>query len=93
MAPLGYRIQRCRADRGSEYTGEEFRRYCVQTAIKLEFAATNTPQQVGASERQGRTLAVTTRCLLVGSGLPKFLLGRAGVGCYLPCKPDIVLGA
>ena len=76
MAPLGYRIQRCRADGGCEYTGEKFRRYCLQTAIKLEFAATNTPEQVGASERQGRICAAITRCLLVDSGLPKFLWGK-----------------
>ena len=73
VAPLGYRIQPCRAGRGSEYTGEGFWSYFLQTAINLEFAATNELQQVGASDRQGRTLAAKTQCLLVDSGLPKYL--------------------
>lgn len=44
VAPQRYRIQRCRADRGSEYTGGEFRSYCLQASIKLELGATNTPE-------------------------------------------------
>lgn len=76
VAPLGFRIQGLRADRGTEYTGEALRKYCRQTAINLRYAAVNTPQQIGVSERDGRTLAGITRCLLADSGLPKFLWGE-----------------
>ena len=73
VAPLGYRIVRLRADRGTEYTGSAFREYCRQPSIQLEFAATNTPSQIGVSERNGRTLAGMARSLLLYIGLPKYL--------------------
>lgn len=56
----GYRIETIRCDKGGENTGNEFREYCKSSAIKLEYAATNTPQQVGVSERDGQTLAGMT---------------------------------
>ena len=50
--PSGHRLQRRRSDRGGEYTGLEYREYCLQTGIKPEFAATNPMQQNGISERE-----------------------------------------
>ena len=47
--------------------------FCKETGIVQEFAATNTPQQNGISERDGRTILNMTRCLLVDTGLPKYL--------------------
>ena len=41
-----------------------------------EFASTVTSQQVGVSERDGKTLAGTVRYILTGFGLPKFLWGE-----------------
>ena len=76
VAPLGFRIQGLRGDRGTEYTGEALWKYCRQTAITLHYAAVNTPRQIGVSERDGRTLAGITRCLLADSGLPTFLWGE-----------------
>ena len=38
-----------------------------------ELASTVTPQQVGVSERDGKTLTGVVRCILTDSGLPKFL--------------------
>ena len=38
----GYRIETIRCDKGGENTGSEFRDYCKNSAIKLEYAATNT---------------------------------------------------
>ena len=58
---------------GQEYTGEALRKCCRQTAITLHYAAVNTPQHIGVSERDGRTLAGITICLLADSGLPNFL--------------------
>ena len=48
----GHRLQRLRSDRGGEYIELEYREYCLQTRIKQEFAATNTPQQNGTSKRE-----------------------------------------
>ena len=74
--PFSSRIVRFRADKGGEYTGKDFQAYCLETGIKQEFAATNTPQQIGVSERVGRTLCAMVRCLLVDSGLPPNLWGE-----------------
>ena len=69
----GLRLERLRGDRGTEHTARAFRGYCLQIRVKLEFACTNTPLQIGANQRAGRTLAVMVRCLLTDSGLPNFL--------------------
>ena len=74
--PCGGRVIRWRADKGGEYTSEAFNQYCLETGITQEFAATNTPQQNGVSERVGWTLCSLVRCLLVDSGLPPKLWGE-----------------
>ena len=71
----GLRLERVRGDRGTEYTARAFRKYCFQIGVKLEFASTNTSQQIGANERAGRTLAAIVHCLLTDSGLSNFLWG------------------
>lgn len=58
---------------GGEFTRKAFRQYCRELGAKLEFAATNTPEWVGANELAVRTLASMVRCLLADSGLPHFL--------------------
>ena len=68
--PFGGRTVRWRADNGGEHTGEEFRQYCLESGIIHEFAATNTPQQIGVSERMGRTLCAMVRCMLADSDFP-----------------------
>ena len=70
VIPFGGRIVRWRADKGGEYTAEEFRQYCLETGIVQEFAATNTPQQNGVSECVGRTMCAMVRCMLADSGFP-----------------------
>ncbi|CAN0586415.1 unnamed protein product, partial [Ectocarpus sp. 12 AP-2014] len=52
------------------------RNYCKNSAIKLEYAATNTPQQMGVSERDGQTLAGVTRCLLKNGDFPPSTWGE-----------------
>lgn len=70
---MGPRVQRLRCDKGGEYVAEYFRSYCKETGIQMELAATNTPQQNGVSERDGRSILNMTRCILIDTGLPKFL--------------------
>ena len=74
--PLGLRVQRLRTDKGGEYTGEVFRKLCHDTGITQEYTATNTPQQNGVSERDGRTLATMARCLIKDGGFPLKLWGE-----------------
>ena len=56
VIPTGERIHRLRGDQGIELTNADVRQYCLDTGIKLEVASQNTPQQMGANERAGRTL-------------------------------------
>ena len=76
VAPGGYRIETIRCDKGGENTGDEFRTYCKGSGVKIEYAATNTPQQVGVSERDGQTLAGITRCLLRDGDFPLYMWGE-----------------
>ena len=76
VIPSGYRLGRVKRDRGGEFSVNAFRQYGREVGVRLEFAATNTPQQIGANERVGRTLAGMVRCLLADSGLPHFLWGE-----------------
>ncbi|CAM9780221.1 unnamed protein product [Sphacelaria rigidula] len=71
----GVRLERLRADKGGEFNVSNFRTYCRQTGILLEFASINTPQRIGLSERVGRALAALVRCMLADSGLPTFPWG------------------
>ena len=74
--PYGRRVVRLRSDGGGEYRAGYFQKYCKQTGIIQEFTATNTPQQNGISERDGRTIMEVTRCLLQGANLPGWLWGE-----------------
>ena len=56
MIPRGFRVERLRVEKGGEFISKEFQDYCLQTGVSLEYASTNTPQQIGMSERVGRTL-------------------------------------
>ena len=75
MIPSGFRVERLKVDRGGEFISREFQDYCLQTGVSLEYASTNTRQQIGMSERVG-TLAAMVRCMLDDSGLLKFLWGE-----------------
>ena len=53
----------------TEFMSSEFRQYCHDIGVLLEFASPNTPQQIASKKRAGRTIAGIVRCLLVDSGL------------------------
>ena len=64
VIPSGYPLGRVKRDRGGEFSVNAFRQYGREVGVRLEFAATNTPQQIGANERVGRALASMVLCLL-----------------------------
>ena len=70
VIPNNTRLIRLRADKVTEFTSSEFRQYCHDIGVSLEFTSPNTPQQIGSNEREGRTIAGIVHCLLVDSGLP-----------------------
>lgn len=61
----GLRIKRLKADKGGQYINKGVKDYCIQTRASLEYASTNTLQQIGILERTGRTLVAKVRCMLV----------------------------
>ena len=65
VIPNNTRLIRLRADKGKEFTSSEFRQYCHDIGVSLEFASPNTPQQIGSNERAGRTIAGIVRAYLL----------------------------
>ena len=92
--PLGLRIEIVRYDKGGEYIGKEFKTLCVNAGINVEYTGTNTPQQNGASERDGQTLAQITRCLTKDGNFPPSLWGELiFTAAYLSNRsPHLALG-
>ena len=76
MIPNGWRLQRLKTDKGTEYTASACRQYCRDIGVKPEFALANTSKEIGANERIGRALSGVVRCLLTDSGLLHFLWGE-----------------
>ena len=76
VIPTGECTHTLRGDRGTAFTSAGFRQYCQEVGIKLEFASPNTPQQIGANDRAGRTILNIVRCSLADSTLPNFLWGK-----------------
>ena len=76
VIPAGERIHNLRGDRGMKSTSAKFLQYCEDVSIKLEVASPNTPQQIGANERAGRTILNIVRCFVPHTTLPNFLWGE-----------------
>eukprot|EP00903_Cladosiphon_okamuranus_P015299 g14134.t1 len=76
VIPRSARIHVLRADMGTEITSADYRQYCLDVGIQLQFASPNTPQQIGANERAGRTIMNIVRCMLTDSKLPSLLWGE-----------------
>ena len=75
--PPGLRIQILRCDKGGEYISKEFKTLSgVNSGITMEYTTTSTPQRNGVSERVGRTLAATARCLLKDGKFPPNMWGK-----------------
>lgn len=67
---LGFHIHHDTADEGTECTCRASQGYCNDSSIDLEFATTAAPHQIGASERDGHTLATIARFPLKGGNVP-----------------------
>ena len=76
VIPRSERIHVLRADKGTEFTSAAYRQYCLDIGIQLQFASPNTPQQIEANERAGRTIMNIVRCMLADSTLPGLLWGE-----------------
>ena len=66
VIPNNTRLIRLMADKGAEFTSSEFRQYCHDIGVSLEFAYPNTPQQSDPmSGQEGLLLELCVACLLI----------------------------
>lgn len=70
---MGHSEQRSgRATEGQwrgEFIANDFKEYCHQMGVLLEYTCTNTPQRIGLSKLIGRSLAAMILCILTESNL------------------------
>ncbi len=71
VAPIGV-VKTLRSDSGGEYMGS-FKDLLLKHSIRHETCSPHSPHQNGTAERNWRTGYDMARCLLIDSGLPKFL--------------------
>ena len=90
VAPYGD-VKRLRSDNGGEFMSKDFKELMLDNKIKHETSAPRSPHQNGSAERQWKTLFEMARCMLIESGLPKYLWTYAAMSaayirnrCYNP---------
>lgn len=76
VTPLGLRVQRLRSDHDGEYAGRASNDHCLSMRICNEYAAINTPQEIGVPEHVGDALVAMDCSFLRESALPTFLWGE-----------------
>lgn len=76
-AKFGMKISRFRCDNGGEYVSHEFKNFCKEKGILIEYNIPRNPEQNGVSERFNRTLLNMVRCLLLDSNMDKTFWGEA----------------
>src|SRR3954467_3079432 len=54
-----------RTDNGGEYVSEDFKNYCKEASIRLQYMAPDSPAQNRISERLNQTLAEHGRAILI----------------------------
>ena len=88
VIPTGERIHTLRGDSGTEFTSVELRQNCQDVGIKLEFASSNTPQQIGVNEHVRHTIWNMLRYVFADWTLPNLLWGELVKDGRLSQQPD-----
>lgn len=76
---FGTRLSRLRCDGGGEYISNEFKKYCQEEGIQVEYNIPYTPEQNGVAERMNRTILDKARSMMLGSELSQNLWNEAVV--------------
>jgi len=74
---LGMQIMMTRDDKGGEYMGKEYEKFCVDHGISRQHTEPNEPHQNGVAERANRDIADGATTLLVEAKLPPSFWGLA----------------
>jgi transposase InsO family protein len=67
---LERKIKRLRADRGGEYTSNNFSQFCAEHEIIHEVTPPYSLQSNGAAERKNRTITDLVNAMLESAGMP-----------------------
>ncbi|KAI5747542.1 hypothetical protein M8J77_015823 [Diaphorina citri] len=70
-------IHKLRCDNGGEYTSNEFKLFCKNNGVVLDYTVPYTPEQNSKSERMNRTLVEKVRSMIDESGVSKNLWSEA----------------
>lgn len=76
-ARFNQQIVKLRCDNGGEYVLKEFKDFCVEQGITIDYTVPYTPQQNGKAERKNRSIVERARSMINESGAPKQLWGEA----------------
>ena len=74
---MGNKIKRLRSDNGGEYVNEEFKTYCKEHGIHVEYTAPHSPHQNGIAEQFNRVTIEGVHILLIQKDLLKSLWAEA----------------
>ena len=69
-AKFGIGIHKIRCDNGGEFSSFDFRKFCYNNGIVIDYCVPYAPQQNGKAERLNRTIMEKARCMLDDAGLP-----------------------
>lgn len=67
----GERVAKLQLDNGGEYCSKEFKSFCVNKGIRLNFTVPYNPEMNAVSERFNRTVVEKARTMLLSSGLSR----------------------
>ena len=76
-AKFGTKIARIRCDNGGEFISNDFRQFCDEKGIEIDYSVPYVHELNGTVERKNRTLMEKVRALLIDSKLPKYLWPEA----------------
>lgn len=69
--------KRLRCDNVGEYVSNDFKNFCSQKGIHVEYTIPHNPQQNGIAERYNRIIMEKARCLIFEAQLEKIFLKEA----------------
>uniref|UniRef100_A0A1Y1MQF0 Endonuclease n=2 Tax=Photinus pyralis TaxID=7054 RepID=A0A1Y1MQF0_PHOPY len=64
-------MSKLRCDNGGEYVSRNFKNFCRENGVVLDYTIPYTPQQNGKAERKNRTLVERARAIIDESGVSK----------------------
>lgn len=74
---FGFSVSKLICDNGGEYVSGQFKSFCRNNGVILDYTIPYTPEQNGKAERMNRTLVERARTMINDSGVPKELWGEA----------------